>query len=323
MAIDFNKPAVGDLHASQYTPGIRDALRALGKQLDGEGVSNAPVGTMRFSSANGFWQVFNGSAWVEVGTAYLKSSSYTAADVLAKLLTVDGIGSGLDAALLGGAGPAFFTDIPARLGYVPFSAAGGLIGGAVWIDAGLSDAIFVRSGGSFGVGNPYFSLKKQSPTVLQFIGWNGSALEGQLDILIPLVTIGGHAVWHAGNFTPANKANVASPNFTGTPQHNGVEIGYRSVPRSTTTGTAVAADRGRCIALAAGLTIPAGVFAAGDAVSLYNDSAAAVTITQGSGLTLRLVGTSTTGNRTLAARGLATVWFNSANEAVISGGGLT
>ncbi len=37
----------------------------------------------------------------------------------------------------------------------------------------------------------------------------------------------------------------------------------------------------------------------------------------------RQAGTANTGNRTLAARGMATVWFNSATEAIISGSGLT
>lgn len=304
MAIDFNQPTVGQQHATEYTPGIRDALRALGKQLDGEGVSNAPVGTMRFSSANGYWQVFNGSAWAEVGTAYLKSSQYTAADVLAKLLTVDGTGSGLDAALLGGAGPAFFTDIPARLGYTPANAAGQQFSGDIH---------------TFRTAAPTTGVVYLGNTGLRYVYYDGTNYQMPGAALL----VNGSQVHTAGTFNPATKADLASPNFTGTPQHNGIEIGYRSVPRSITTGTAVVADRGRCIALSAGLTIPAGVFAAGDAVSLYNDSGAAVTITQGSGLTLRLVGTATTGNRTLAARGLATVWFNSASEAVISGGGLT
>lgn len=104
---------------------------------------------------------------------------------------------------------------------------------------------------------------------------------------------------------------------------DGVVIGYRNIPRSTTSGTAVAGDAAKCIAVTAGITIPNSTFAAGDAVSIYNDSASAVTITQGSGLTLRLGGTTTTGNRTLAARGMATMWFNTASEAVISGSGLT
>jgi hypothetical protein len=65
------------------------------------------------------------------------------------------------------------------------------------------------------------------------------------------------------------------------------------------------------------------VYAAGDSFSIYNDSASSITLTQGSGLTLRMAGTSNTGNRTLAARGLATIWFNSATEAIISGAGVS
>jgi hypothetical protein len=104
---------------------------------------------------------------------------------------------------------------------------------------------------------------------------------------------------------------------------NGVSIGYRSIPRSTTSGTAAAGDVGKCIAVSAGITIPNATFAAGDAVSIYNDSAASVTITQGASLTLRQAGTTNTGNRTLGARGMATIWFNSSSEAIISGAGVT
>jgi len=104
---------------------------------------------------------------------------------------------------------------------------------------------------------------------------------------------------------------------------NSFVIGYRSVPRSTTSGTAVVGDVAKCIAVSAGLTIPAATFAAGDAFSIYNDSASGVTLTQGSGLTLRLAGTTTTGNLTLGARGLATVWFNSASEAIVGGAGVS
>jgi hypothetical protein len=104
---------------------------------------------------------------------------------------------------------------------------------------------------------------------------------------------------------------------------DGVTIGYRNIPRSTTSGTATASDVGKCIAVTAGITIPDGTFSAGDAVSIYNNSSSAVTLTQGASLTLRLAGTATTGNRTLAARGMATIWFNGTNEAIISGAGVT
>ena len=103
----------------------------------------------------------------------------------------------------------------------------------------------------------------------------------------------------------------------------GVEIGYRAVPSLTYAATAATDSVGKCYAATAGVTVPSATFAAGDSFSIYNNSASAITITQGSSLTLRQVGTANTGNRTLAARGLATVWFVGANEAVITGGGLT
>ena len=110
---------------------------------------------------------------------------------------------------------------------------------------------------------------------------------------------------------------LASPAFTGTPTHGGIEIGYRDIPRVTG-----GLERGKCNAVAAGFTVNTGA-AAGSAFSVYNDSGSAFTITQGGGLTLRLGGTGTTGNRTLAARGFATIWFNSTTEAVIQGSGVT
>ena len=125
-------------------------------------------------------------------------------------------------------------------------------------------------------------------------------------------------VTSAGNITLSGSVTSVATTAT----IDGVTIGYRSIPRSTTTTTAVVADVGKCIAVTAGITIPNSTFAAGDALSIYNDSASAITITAGV-TTLRQAGTANTGNRTLAARGMATVWFNSATEAVISGAGVS
>lgn len=86
----------------------------------------------------------------------------------------------------------------------------------------------------------------------------------------------------------------------------------------------VAGDVGELINITTGgVTVPSGVFSAGDNVTIYNNSASPQTITQGSGVTLRLVGTTSTGNRSLDQRGLATVLCVASNEFVISGGGLS
>lgn len=94
----------------------------------------------------------------------------------------------------------------------------------------------------------------------------------------------------------------------------GYRIGFRDIPRRT-SGFA----RGECLAVSSGITLNTSDMAAGYSFTVYNDSGSDITITQGSGVTLRLVGTGTTGNRTLPARGLAFIWCNSGTEAVISG----
>ena len=104
---------------------------------------------------------------------------------------------------------------------------------------------------------------------------------------------------------------------------NSQPIGTLNIVKSVTTGTAVVGDAGKCIAVSAGITIPNATFNVGDAISIYNDSASAVTITQGASFTLRQAGTANTGNRTLAARGMATIWFNLSSEGIISGAGVT
>lgn len=346
MPIDFNRPSVTEVYNTQFAPGIQEAVRALGKQLDGETITNPIPGLIRWSSANSYWERFNGSVWAELATPFVKTSQYTAADVLTKLLTVDGPGSGLDAALLGGAGPAFYTDIPSRLGYAPVNRAGDTLTGRLvqhvnGFQVATKDDLTTRTdsgwyetasattaeGWPLTTGGWMHLFSSTHSNTSNYYAFQIAAdFASQRFFMRSVSDAGARAwseLWHGSNFNPASKADLASPNFTGTPLHNSIEIGYRSVPRSNTSGTAVVADRGRCIAIAANLTLPASVFGAGDAVSLYNDSGAAVTIVQGAGLTLRQAGTAATGNRTLAARGLATVWFNSAAEAIISGAGLS
>jgi len=92
---------------------------------------------------------------------------------------------------------------------------------------------------------------------------------------------------------------------------------------ASTGGNATIGDRGCLLSVTGGVTIPSGVFASGDTFSIFNNSASNITITQGSSLTLYLAGSATTGNRTLAQRGLSSVVFISSTVAVISGAGLT
>jgi hypothetical protein len=120
------------------------------------------------------------------------------------------------------------------------------------------------------------------------------------------------------------------PGFTGSAGSSGT-TGFTgsaaplNLPVNTQTGayTLTAADIGDYVNITTGgVTVPSGVFVSGDVVSIYNNSASSQTITT-TAVTCYLVGTATTGNRTLAQRGLATLLCVGTNEFVISGGGLT
>jgi hypothetical protein len=136
-------------------------------------------------------------------------------------------------------------------------------------------------------------------------------------------------VTNATNATNLTGSGTVSSTATGTTQAwatNNTTIAttayvdrLRSVPVSSTSGTAVLADLGKCISITAGITIPANIYAAGDIISLYNNSAGDLTVTQGASLTLRKAGSATAGNLTIPLRGIASIWFLSATEAIMSG----
>lgn len=105
-------------------------------------------------------------------------------------------------------------------------------------------------------------------------------------------------------------------------------IGYRAIPLASKSASYQIAlgDVGQGISTNAGITVPPNAttaFAIGDTIAIYNNGASNIPITQGSGVTLRLVGTSTTGSRTLGARGLCTLLKVGTDEWVASGGGLS
>lgn len=133
---DWSLPTLSSLYTE-----FHDTLKARDDDalvwLDGSTSTNLPSGAKRWNSTNSYFEKFNGSAWSPLVAKYminvdqidgctvndggsttsdlwtaskittalgtkLNSASYTASDVLAKLLTVDGSGSGIDADLLDG-----------------------------------------------------------------------------------------------------------------------------------------------------------------------------------------------------------------------------
>ena len=100
----------------------------------------------------------------------------------------------------------------------------------------------------------------------------------------------------------------------------------RDVPVNNQTGAyvLVATDDGKTISITTGgVTVPASIFSAGSTITIYNNSGSSQTVTQGSSVTLRLAGSASTGNRTVAQYGVVTVLCVASNTFVITGSGLT
>ena len=106
----------------------------------------------------------------------------------------------------------------------------------------------------------------------------------------------------------------------------------RSIPQTDQTGsssyTIHVNDRGKCISRSGGnISFPTNngsVLTAGDAVTILNNSASDITIDATStSWTLYNTADGATGNRTLAARGLATIYVQANAVAYISGAGLS
>jgi len=101
---------------------------------------------------------------------------------------------------------------------------------------------------------------------------------------------------------------------------------FPTIPANAKTAayTLIASDAGKHISITTGgVTIPSGVFSVGDAISVYNNSTSTQTITQGSGVTLRLSGTTISGNRSFSSYGLCSILCVASNVFVISGSGLS
>ena len=127
-----------------------------------------------------------------------------------------------------------------------------------------------------------------------------------------------------GYTTGSGYAPLASPPLTGAPTTVGFEIGFRDVPQNSQTVAyqLVLTDRGKHISITTGgITVPANgtvAFGIGSAVTIVNDSASTQTIAITTD-TMTQAGTATTGTRTLAINGIATLLKIAATRWLISG----
>ena len=155
---------------------------------------------------------------------------------------------------------------------------------------------------------------------LQTINANVGAFQTYANVSFNSLATGANA--NVAAYLLTNTGNITAGNISDS-------VGLlRSIPQnSKNTGyTLQSTDNGQMINITTGnVTIPAGVFNSpfGQTVSIFNNQTTSNAVVQGSGVTLRLAGTTATGNRTLARYGVATLICVAANTFVISGAGLS
>tara|TARA_R100000329_G_scaffold90149_1_gene75501 strand:+ start:1219 stop:2037 length:819 start_codon:yes stop_codon:yes gene_type:complete len=130
----------------------------------------------------------------------------------------------------------------------------------------------------------------------------------------------------------AKKAETAAAGFTvtgtcaaTTGQFTDITGRHGNAPTNTQGGTytLVASDAGKIVKAAGNVTIDQNVFADGDMLVVYNSSGSDITLIQGTSFTLRLAGDAATGTRTIAQKGVCTVFNLATNEAVVGGVGVS
>lgn len=353
MAANFNKPVTSDLRADvlQY---IRDYMAAQAKLFDGETLTAAPVNAIRYSAGNVRFEKWNGTSWDALALGYLPLAGGTLTGALT------GTSANFTGGLTVGGSAVWHAGNLNPAAYLPL--AGGALAGTLTSRDIVPDGNNTRSLGADGsrYALVHATAFSEAGVALSakyaalghthdYLPLSGGALSGALSgtsaNFSSSLTVGGVAVslnGHAHSYLPLSGGTLTGPlqvttievgNASDTTlarvgagrvSVEGVELGYRKIPTLAFSGGNATADAvGKCYVTTGGVTFLAGPFQGGDAVSIYNNTTAAITITQGVGLTLRLAGSATTGNRTLAQRGFATVYFVSTSEAVVIGAGVT
>ena len=133
------------------------------------------------------------------------------------------------------------------------------------------------------------------------------------------------STYSTGSYVDAISLNsLGDATFVGNVSDSKGDVRDVPVVGKSSAYTLVASDAGKAIYISTGgVTVPASVLSGGKAVTILNDSGSDQTITQGSGFTLYNSADASTGNRTLAGRGMATILFTGTTAGYISGAGLS
>ena len=159
-------------------------------------------------------------------------------------------------------------------------------------------------------------------------GGAGSTLTGDGRLTLQFPSGGGGGVGMFSVYSGTSK-NVeffsgGSATFAGTISDSMGPLRRLGINAQTGAYTVTTTDAGKLIRVnnTGNITIPTGL-SPGDMVSIVSHHASTNTIVQGSGLTLYNTADGSTGNRTLAARGVCTILWSHTDTAYISGSGLS
>ena len=156
-----------------------------------------------------------------------------------------------------------------------------------------------------------------------YINWNFTQDDGSSSRT--LMTLGGSGevvLRHQGNLKFQTTSDGIS--VTGTVSDTKGPLRRLPVNAQGSNYTLVASDAGKFIRSGGGnITINPSIFSTGDMVTILNDTGGNITIIQGSSFSLINSADASTGNRTLAQRGMATILLNAQNQGYISGSGIS
>lgn len=197
------------------------------------------------------------------------------------------------------------------------NAAIGVLTGSI---AGANAAISVLTGSIAGAN----AVISSHTTSISNLNGNVAGANAAIGVLQSQVYANANVAAYLASFT----GSIQASNITATGSISDVNGNVRNLPivNKITGYTLQTSDAGNLVSISSGnVTVPSSVFISpyGQAVSIFNNNSVATNIIQATSVTLRLAGTATTGNRTLARYGIASIVCVAANTFVISGAGLT
>ena len=151
------------------------------------------------------------------------------------------------------------------------------------------------------------------------------ATAGYAEDMIHCIANGAVKLFYDGGSTAKVETTSSGAKVNGDLEVTGTISPSGMIVNARTSGySLVASDAGKLVTMTTGdCSVNQNVFSAGNAVTVYNNSNNAFSILQGSGVTMYLAGTTSSGNRTLRGRGMATIVCVASNTFSIAGSGLS